>query len=128
MVLRQEDFTSQAQEAISDSQQIMRRYSHSQWDSEHLLLALLELKDGLPVQVFKLMGIEPPMVVQRLEKALEQGPRTGQPVTQIYATPRYCRRWRTRAPKRNGCRTSSSAPSICCWRWSPTHAVSRAPS
>ncbi|MBM3959794.1 MAG: AAA family ATPase [SAR202 cluster bacterium] len=86
--MRQEDFTSQAQEAISDSQQIMRRYSHSQWDSEHLLLALLELKDGLPVQVFKLMGIEPPMVVQRLEKALEQGPRTGQPVTQIYATPR----------------------------------------
>jgi ATP-dependent Clp protease ATP-binding subunit ClpC len=88
VVLRQEDFTSQAQEAIAASQQIMRRYSHSQWDAEHLLLALLELKDGVPVQVFKLMGIEPEIVVPRLTKVLEGAPRVGQPVTQIYATPR----------------------------------------
>jgi ATP-dependent Clp protease ATP-binding subunit ClpC len=88
VVLRQEDFTSQAQEAIAASQQIMRRYSHSQWDSEHLLLALLELKDGLPVRVFKLMGIESEIVVQRLEKDLADAPRAGQPVTQVYATPR----------------------------------------
>ena len=88
MVLKQEDFTSQAQEAIAASQQIMRRYNHSQWDSEHLLLALLELKDGLPLRVFRLMGIEPEIVVQRLEKGLSDAPRVGQPVTQVYATPR----------------------------------------
>jgi ATP-dependent Clp protease ATP-binding subunit ClpC len=88
VVLKQEDFTSQAQEAIAASQQIMRRYNHSQWDSEHLLLALLELKDGLPLRVFRLMGIEPEIVVQRLEKGLSDAPRVGQPVTQVYATPR----------------------------------------
>ncbi|MBI4219374.1 MAG: AAA family ATPase, partial [Chloroflexi bacterium] len=88
MVLRQEDFTAQAQEAITASQQLMRRYSHSQWDCEHLLLALLEIEEGVPRQVFKLMGIEPQIVTSRLEAALEGAPRVGQPVTQVYATPR----------------------------------------
>ena len=42
MVLKPEQFTEQAQEVIGESQAIVRRYRHSQWDSEHVLLALLE--------------------------------------------------------------------------------------
>ena len=37
-----ERFTEQAQEALTASQELVRRYQHSQWDVEHILLALLE--------------------------------------------------------------------------------------
>lgn len=66
----------------------MRQMNHSQWDSEHLLLALLRLPKGLPGRVFQIMGVETESVVRRLEAALEKSPRLGQPVTQVYATPR----------------------------------------
>ncbi|HKI82848.1 MAG TPA: AAA family ATPase, partial [Candidatus Krumholzibacteria bacterium] len=62
--------------------------NRSQWDSEHLLLALLELPEGLPARVFQILGIDTEAVVSRLNAALEKTPRLGQPVTQIYATPR----------------------------------------
>ncbi len=42
MVLKPDDFTEQAQEIIGKSQEIVRRYQHSQWDVEHILMALLE--------------------------------------------------------------------------------------
>ena len=42
MVFRPEQFTEQAQETLAKSQEIVRRYQHSQWDLEHILMALLE--------------------------------------------------------------------------------------
>ena len=39
MVLRPDQFTEQAQEVLHNSQELVRRYSHSQWDVEHILLA-----------------------------------------------------------------------------------------
>ena len=49
MVLKPDDFTEQGQEVLGSSQEIVRRYRHSQWDVEHVLLALLELEKGVPV-------------------------------------------------------------------------------
>ena len=46
MVLRPEKFTEQAQQVLASSQAIVRRYNQSQWDVEHVLLALLELEQG----------------------------------------------------------------------------------
>ena len=40
MVLRPDQFTEQAQEVLHNSQELVRRYNHSQWDVEHILLAL----------------------------------------------------------------------------------------
>ena len=57
MVLRQEDFTSQAQQAIAESQDLMRSMNHSQWDSEHILLALLEQEQGVPADIFRELGL-----------------------------------------------------------------------
>ena len=51
MVLRPDQFTEQAQDVLHNSQELVRRYSHSQWDVEHILLALLELEKGLPVEM-----------------------------------------------------------------------------
>ena len=56
MVLKPEQFTEQAREVIGISQEIVRRYRHSQWDSEHVLMAILEQRDGLPAQVLQEIG------------------------------------------------------------------------
>ncbi len=55
MVLRPErDFTEQAQEVLITSQEIVRRYRHSQFDVEHVLLALLQLEQGVPVEIMEI--------------------------------------------------------------------------
>ena len=50
MVLRPEQFTEQGQEVIRNSQEMVRRYRHSQWDVEHVALSLLELETGCQVK------------------------------------------------------------------------------
>jgi ATP-dependent Clp protease ATP-binding subunit ClpC len=46
MVLRPDQFTEQAQQVLQNSQELVRRYNHSQWNVEHILMALLELEQG----------------------------------------------------------------------------------
>jgi len=69
--MRQEKFTEQAQEALALSQEIVRQYHHSQWDIEHILLALLRQEAGLVGEVLT--------------------PRVAYETGQIYATPRVAR-------------------------------------
>ncbi len=88
MTPRPEDFTEQGREALAASQEVVRRYRHSQWDVEHVLLALLELEDGVPVRVLRQLGVAVEAMRRRVEDALEQSPRTAYDTAQIYATPR----------------------------------------
>ena len=44
--MKQERFTEQAQEALASSQELVRQYRHSQWDVEHILLAMLLQEQG----------------------------------------------------------------------------------
>ena len=44
--MKQERFTEQAQEALALSQELVHQYQHSQWDVEHILLALLQQEKG----------------------------------------------------------------------------------
>jgi len=48
-----ERLTEQAQEAVAASQELFMRYHHSQWDVEHILLALLDQKDSLASEILK---------------------------------------------------------------------------
>ena len=57
MVLRPDQFTEQAQEILGTSQEIVRRYKHSQWDCEHILMALLEQKEGVPNELLQQLGV-----------------------------------------------------------------------
>ncbi len=91
MVLRPEQFTEQAQEVLHNSQELVRRYRHSQWDVEHVLLSLLELENGLPSQILAEMGVPEEQVKARLHQALEAGPKVTNESNQIYATPRAAR-------------------------------------
>ena len=53
MVLKPDDFTEHAQEVIAKSQDAVRQFRHSQWDVEHILLALLEQEDGVASEIFR---------------------------------------------------------------------------
>jgi ATP-dependent Clp protease ATP-binding subunit ClpC len=88
MVLKPDDFTEQGQEVLECSQDIVRRYNHSQWDVEHVLMALLELEKGVPVELLHQLGIPVDAVKRRVEEVLEQTHKTAYEATQIYVTPR----------------------------------------
>ena len=40
-MLKPDRFTEQAQEVLADSQRLAQEYKHSQWDVEHIFVALL---------------------------------------------------------------------------------------
>jgi len=89
--IRPERFTEQAQEALAASQEMVRRYGHTQWDVEHVLLALLEQEDSLTVKVLRELGVDDQALKQQLESSLEKSPKVAYEGAQIYATPRVTR-------------------------------------
>ena len=91
MVLRPDQFTEQAQEVLHNSQELVRRYSHSQWDVEHILLALLELEKGIPGEILVEIGVTLDAVKAELDRSLESSPKVAHNATQIYPTPRAAR-------------------------------------
>lgn len=86
MVLRPDEFTEQAQEILAHSQQIVRRYKHSQWDSEHVLMALLEQEKGVPAEILSELGISVQGVHNRLDRLLDQALKVVYESSQIYTS------------------------------------------
>jgi ATP-dependent Clp protease ATP-binding subunit ClpC len=86
--MRQERFTEQAQEAISASQQLAMQYQHSQWDVEHILLALLLQKQGLVGDILKELNVDVEAIRNQVEATLDKTPKVAYQTGQIYATPR----------------------------------------
>ncbi|MFQ5925367.1 MAG: ATP-dependent Clp protease ATP-binding subunit, partial [Dehalococcoidia bacterium] len=89
--MRQDRFTEQAQEALALSQELVRRYHHSQWDVEHILLALIQQEGGLAGQILGKLGVEAEEVRRRVEETLEKTPKIAYEGAMIYATPRTAR-------------------------------------
>ena len=83
-----ERFTEQAQEALAASQELVRRYRHSQWDVEHILLALLEQGSGITHQILDELSIDVEEVKSRVDKTLGNYPQINYVGAQIYTTPR----------------------------------------
>ena len=90
MVLKQEDFTEQAQAALGASQQLVVQMRHSQWDAEHLLSGLLQIENSLSAKILEELGVDVSDLLKEIEAKLEESPKVGgssqQP--QIYPTPR----------------------------------------
>ena len=89
--MRQGGFTEQAQEALAASQELVRHYHHSQWDVEHILLALLQQEKGLVGDILRELGVDVEAVRQQVEAALDRTPRIAYETAQIYATPSIAR-------------------------------------
>ena len=90
MVLRQEEHTEQAREALARSQQAVLEYRHNQWDAEHLLLGLLALEDGAPEQILAALNVPADRIRSEVEAVLAKAPKvaSGSNTGQIFATPR----------------------------------------
>jgi ATP-dependent Clp protease ATP-binding subunit ClpC len=86
--MRQERFTEQAQEALQASQQIAMQFKHSQWDVEHILLALLLQRQGLVGEILKEINVDAELIRNRVEEVLQKTPKVAYQTGQIYATPR----------------------------------------
>ncbi|MCJ7769331.1 MAG: ATP-dependent Clp protease ATP-binding subunit, partial [Dehalococcoidales bacterium] len=89
--MRQERFTEQAQEALAASQQLVRQFKHSQWDVEHILLALLQQEKGLVGDILKELGTDIKALKKQMIAALEKTPQVSYETEQIYATPRVAK-------------------------------------
>ncbi len=76
--------------------EILQRYQHSQVDTEHLFLALLEQPDGLTPQVLEKVNAPVPVIRGKIEESLEHSPKSGAmgnsgQVAQVFITPRLKR-------------------------------------
>jgi ATP-dependent Clp protease ATP-binding subunit ClpC len=89
--MRPERFTEQAREVLAASQELVRRFRHSQWDVEHILLALLEQASGLTSDILQKLGVDAVAVKARVEAGLDSAPKMAYEAEQIYATPRIAR-------------------------------------
>ena len=88
MVLRPDNFTEQAQEVLRESQEIVRRYRHQQWDAEHILMALLEQKDGIALELLDELGAPTDAIRANLHSVMDGVPSSVQSANQIFMTPR----------------------------------------
>ncbi len=73
MVLRSDDFTDSAKEILQISQEVVQRYTHTQWDVEHVFLALLEQKESVPVVLLRESGVDVEAIYSLLDKILRAG-------------------------------------------------------
>ena len=113
MVLRPDNFTEQAQEVLRESQEIVRRYRHQQWDAEHILMALLEQKDGIALELLDELGAPTDAVRANLHSVMDGVPRSVQSANQIFMTPRAEAALSRAKAEADRLGTTSSARSTC---------------
>ncbi len=90
-MMRFDRFTERAQDAASRAYEIVQRYGHSQVDTEHVFLALLEQQDGAVPQILAAINADTAVLTERLDRELRASPRVsvyGGGVGQVYYTPR----------------------------------------
>ncbi len=86
--MKQEKFTEQAQQALAASQELVRQYHNSQWDVEHILMALLVQQQGLVLDILKELNVDADRIRDKVEASLNRMPKVAYEAPQIYATPR----------------------------------------
>src|SRR5574341_1305411 len=88
-------FTERAQDATSRALEILQRYGHTQIDTEHVMLALLEQPAGVIPQVLEALNVDIEMLKRRLDEDLRNSPRAaaiyGGGAGQVFITPRVNR-------------------------------------
>src|SRR3972149_1276611 len=90
-MMRQDRFTEGAQEVLAASQEMVRKERHSQWDVEHVLMALLTHERGITPQIFELLNVDTTRRRRAGGRALSAAPKLAYDVVQIYTTPRIVR-------------------------------------
>ncbi len=89
--MRFDRFTERAQDAATRAYEIVRRYGHTQVDTEHVFLALLEQQDGAVPQILTALNVDGAAMIDRLDAELRASPKVsvyGGGVGQVFYTPR----------------------------------------
>ncbi len=73
--MRMEKLTLKAQEAVQEGQTLARRAGHPNYEPEHLAKALFEQTDGIAVPILQKIGVEPKLVIGRIDEALARFPK-----------------------------------------------------
>ncbi|MCO5244575.1 MAG: AAA family ATPase [Anaerolineae bacterium] len=93
--MRFDRFTERAQDAAMRAYEILQRYQHSQVDTEHLFLAMLEQPDGLVTQIIEKVNASAPVIRGKIEgtwsKAQDWWKLQRRQVAQVFITPRLKR-------------------------------------
>ena len=95
--MRFDRFTEKAQEAAMRAYEILQRYKHTQVDTEHVFLALLEQKEGAIPQILVQLEAPAEVMARKLEGALDSAPKLSTspygsaPTAQVFITPRLKR-------------------------------------
>ncbi|MCX9079490.1 MAG: ATP-dependent chaperone ClpB [Candidatus Methanoperedens sp.] len=89
MPIRFDRFTIKAQEAFQDAQTIALDRNQQQLEVEHLLLALINQKEGLTLQLLQRLGANTSGIISRLEDEISKLPRVEGPgAGQVYMSTR----------------------------------------
>lgn len=89
--MRFDRFTERAQDAAARAYEIVQRYEHTQVDTEHVFLALLEQPDGAVPQIMGKLNVDVTALQERLDRELRASPKVsvyGGGVGQVFYTPR----------------------------------------
>lgn len=68
-------FTNKAQEAVTGCRTLLGRFAHSQVTPEHLLLSLLEQKDGLAGKIVEKLEAKPQALIDETTRYLQNQPK-----------------------------------------------------
>ena len=84
-----EKFTLKTQEALQEAKAIAERKNHQQIDVEHLLLGLLEQKEGVVIPILQKLGAHIDLILSQLDGELNRIPKvTGGGAGQVYLSSR----------------------------------------
>lgn len=87
MPIRFDRFTIKAQEAFADAESIALERNQQQLEAEHFLLALINQKDGLTLQLLRKLGANVAGIISQLEEDIDKLPRVeGAGTGQIYVS------------------------------------------
>jgi ATP-dependent Clp protease ATP-binding subunit ClpC len=75
IMIRFDRFTKSAQEVAQRAAEIMQRYSHTQIDTEHQLLALIEQPQDDISQLLEFLNVDANALSGRLDDILRTGPK-----------------------------------------------------
>ena len=71
-MIRFDRFTERAQDAAARAYEILHRYGHSQVDTEHILMALLEQTDGVVPQILERLAVDIGPLRSRVDEDLRK--------------------------------------------------------
>ncbi len=89
-------FTERAQDAAQRAMEILQRYGHTQIDTEHIMLALLEQPEGVVGQILDNLTVDVEALKRKLDEDLKSSPRAAAiygagGAGQVFITPRVNR-------------------------------------